>query len=247
MHVRLPSSSTKDVFDFENTPSLVGFWPGDIDSQSRVIDYSKYGHHLSYESVAGIPFSAVTTEIPGFLALRFARLYCNLTSQLDSGARAVVATCEFYRPAGNLTDADCGTSNDFPGYYTANTYRGFMVGGHNNELYSRVTSLSPTTQTQGTPVVISDDTPATISMGYTPGGNLLQCVDDGSVETVDASTVANPLVAQSNVFALQSNGNYFGMRNYQLWVFDSMPSNIEMTLQWLALSPGKIPPWWMGL
>lgn len=237
------SASTIDVFDVDNTPSLVGYWKCN-GTGTTIRDYSQYGHDLaiqlsSQDTMAGV------WENSGYFSPRFAtRAIITATgTPLDTQNKVVVASCEIKRLT-SLDDLDAGTATDYVNTWSAETYTGFMLGGANGNYYSRVVNG---VGYQGSSVSISVGSTVNMAMGFVPSGRLVQSDSIAKIlETVAAPLVAT-LIAQDGKFGFQGPAGRVALRNYQVWAFDTEPSNLNTTVLWMAASPGLVPPWWSGL
>lgn len=227
------------------TPALVGFWPGDI-ANGKMRDGSQYGHHLNYTPGTSRSLATVQANAGWATLSQGDRFSINATGRLDTGNRVVVATAEMYHTLNFIDDIDAGTSSDFPNFYSDEPYSGFMIGGAADEWYTRV-SVSPGVKLQGPTINATDNGSNAVCMAFVPGVALKQCNDGGSVSSVDASAFATSLTAQNGQFAIQSNYAALRIRNYQLWVFDEAPADLETTMQWLTANPGLLPKNWYGL
>ena len=169
---------------------------------------------------------------------------------LDTDTNFVVAHAEFYIHADVINDLDtawdwdCGTAHDFE--QTNDTYQGFTLAGAIGQgVWCRVAS-APTNKEDTTLRVVTVKTNISLAGGFKPSTSVIGSLDGNGLDTTVSARAT--LVAQDGKFGLgpSSSKSRVSVRNYQLWSFASEPVYMDETVEWLAINPGKIPPWWIG-
>lgn len=245
---------TIDQIDAANTPSLVGFWKCD-DVGSTILDYSGNDHHLTVTNTnLGAPndsFASVEEaqafKDGWFSMVKGTKAEVGATgSNLDTDTNFVVAHAEFYihDAFSSFWDFDCGTAHDFE--QTNDTYQGFTLAGAVAQgVWCRV-AASTTDKEDTTFQVVSGFTDISLAGGFKPSTSVIASSDSNGLDTTVSARAA--LVAQDGKFGLGPSSSQVrvSVRNYQLWSFAAEPVYMDETVEWMAINPGKIPPWWIG-
>lgn len=242
---------TIDQIDAANTPSLVGFWKCD-DSGSTILDYSGNDHHLTvtntnlggvYDSFESVE-DAQSFKEGWFSMVKGTKAEVVATSTpLDTGANFVVAHAEFYihDEFSSFWDFDCGTAHDFEGEYKGFTLAGAVAQG----VWCRV-AASEVDKEDTTFRVVEGFTDISLAGGFKPSTSVIGSSDSNGLDTT--ASLRASLVAQDGKFGLGPSSSRIrvSVRNYQLWSFATEPVYMDETVEWMAINPGKIPPWWIG-
>ena len=117
---------------------------------------------------------------------------------------------------------------------TTSTYTGFGSGIDQSVSHCAM-SFNPGVETFGAQYVLDSN------------GDVFTPLNTKSETTTVPATmgVQNNRIGFRNSIASGTNVTR-GTKDVQIWYFDSEPVYMKETVQWLALNPGKIPPWWIG-
>lgn len=212
-------------------------------------------------------------ENPGWLTLKHgdrASITPIAGTPLATGTNHVVAVYEIMQHS-VFSDADMGQAWYVYGQYDdpqgpKSNYLGYSLSSGGVGVLTFRTSIDkavyddmgayPTSRlTVGFNIAVGNSGPDTIAGAFVPGVANYASLNGSATESLALDASVTELETQLNTFGLKSSyavsnvadNPWTAIRNYQLWSFETLPPNLDMTLQWLSASPGKLPPWWVGL
>lgn len=251
------SAITIDDFDVQRTPSLVGYWKCNEGQGSSIKDYSQYGHDLTHYLVADTvdPWST----FPGYAAVSGLSSWRvpSAGTPLETGGNFVVLCAELNYNSG--MDYDSGQSWKLAGTQQP-TYGGIILAGAGNHIMSAIYNPNQDFPTLSGGAAVqtagynTTDEHINIAGAFSPGVSV-NCWfnDDGNLglqnKTIATTItqVATPQKSGGIAYVGFGGGGVVGYRNYTMWSFASEPPMLDVTLQWMARYPGKVPIWWEGL
>jgi len=269
------SAPSIDEVNTADIPELAAYYKCTDYRNGVIPDHSGNGYDLSFicakannaigDDVCGYLDAGISLVGDGYLAMTdgIAAVIDVAGTKLDTLGKYAIVVCEFYCDQAS-SDSDLGTAwQGSPNLTTDNVdLTGFQVQSVGVGIGTRVSwneaksslSITAVTNVGETGVIAGCFDPSTALHGsisrFDSKGKLIALASSTTttVQGTEITPIPASLDAQLGKFGLRATAiRNIPIKNYQVWTFDTEPLYMTETLKWMAMNPGKIPTWWIGL